>query len=308
MTAAGWLHLSTPLFVCLAAVACAIVAAALCVWPRVTRSTVALTSAALVASFGAFEAVYVFERFAEPAMTHVNLIAAEPRDWIDAAIPSGSTVALVPSPLEQTAHWWEAEFWNKDVKRVLRVDGGPTFTPFPVDDVSVDFAGGTLSGPQPAKFLVVSPKEARFRLVEKTARVADVTPLKLVRVVRPYRLVWATRGVSADGWTMPHQDGVLRIYGTGRRVRRTITVVLSAPPEAPKPVTFTLEGGGSIRRGSVDPASARPPVQLAICVPATGHSDVVLSPGEGVRVPDGRVLALHLDDIQTPAAGPCDSS
>ena len=307
VTAAEWLHLSPPLFIRLAVVACAIAAAALCLWPQVTRSTVALSFATVVAAFGAFEAGYVFERFAEPAMTRVNSVAEAPRDWIDAAVPSGSTVALVPSPLEQTTYWWEAEFWNKDVRRVLRVDGGPTFTPFPVDDVSVDFAGGKLSGPQPADFLVVSPKEARFRLVEETARVADVTPLKLVRVARPYRLVWATRGVSADGWTMPHQDGVLRFYGTGRRVRRTIIVVLSAPPEAPRPVTFTLEGGGSIRRGSVDPGGARPPVQLAICVPATGHSDVVLSPGEGIRVPDGRVLALHFDDIRAPAAGSCDS-
>jgi hypothetical protein len=307
VTVAEWLHLSPPSFVRLAVAACAIVAAALCVWPQVTRSTVALSCATVVAAFGAFEAGYVFERFAEPAMTHVNSVAEAPRDWIDAAIPSGSTVALVPSPLEQTTYWWEAEFWNKDVKRVLRVDGGPTFTPFPVDDVSVNFAGGRLSGPQPANFLVVSPKEARFRLVEETARVADVTPLRLVRVARPYRLVWATRGVSADGWTMPHQDAVLRFFGMGRRVRRTIIVVLSAPPEAPRPVTFTLEDGGSIRHGSVDPGGARPPVQLPICVPATGHADVVLSPGEGVRVPDGRVLALHLDDIRTPAAGPCDS-
>jgi hypothetical protein len=307
VTAAEWMHLSARLFVSLAVVASAILAAALCVWPRVTRSAVALSCAAVVAAFGAFEAAYVFERFAEPAMTRVKSVAEAPRDWIDAAVPSGSTVALVPSPLEQTTYWWEAEFWNKDVKRVLRVDGGPTFTPFPVNDVSVDFSRGRLSGPQPTNFLVVSPKEARFRLVEDTARVADVTPLRLVRVARPYRLVWATRGVSADGWTMPHQDAVLRFFGIGRPVRRTIIVVLSAPPEAPRPVTFTLEGGGSIRRGGVDPGGARPPVQLAICVPAAGHSDVVLSPGEGVRVPDGRVLALHFDDIRTPAAGPCGS-
>ena len=307
VSAAEWLHLSSPLFVRLAVVACALVAAALCVWPKVTRSTVVLSAATVIAAFGAFEAVYVFERFAEPVMTQVNSVARAPRDWIDAAVPSGRTVALVPSPLEQTTYWWEAEFWNKDVRRVLRVDGGPTFTPFPADDVSVDFAAGKLTGPQPAGFLVVSPNEARFHLVERAAHVADVTPLRLVRVARPYRLVWATRGVSADGWTAPHRDGVLRLYGTGRRVRRTISVVLSAPKEAPRPVTFRLEGGGSILHGSVDPGGARPPVQLAVCVPATGHSDVVLSPGEGARVPDGRVLALHFDEIRSPPAGSCDS-
>jgi hypothetical protein len=274
----------------------------------VARSAVALSSATVVAAFGAFEAGYVFERFAEPAMTRVNSVAVARRDWIDAAVQPGSTVGLVPSPLEQSTYWWEAEFWNKDVKRVLRVDDGPTFTPFPVDEVSVDFTKGKLNGPQPADFLVVSPKEERFHLVEEAARVADVTPLRLVRVARPYRLEWATRGVSADGWTTPNQEAVLRFYGNGRRARRTIVVVLSAPPEAPTPVTFTFKVDGSIRRGSVDPGGARPPIRLAICVPAAGHADVVLIPGAGARVPDGRVLALHFDHLGTSVAGPCGSA
>jgi hypothetical protein len=308
VTAAGWLHLSPGLLIRVAVLALAIVAAALCAWPRVARSAVALSSATVVAAFGAFEAGYVFERFAEPAMTRVNSVAEARRDWIDAAVPPGSTVGLVPSPLEQSTYWWEAEFWNKDVTRVLRVDGGPTFTPFPVDDVSVDFTKGRLNGPQPADFLVVSPKEARFHLVEEAARVADVTPLRLVRVARPYRLEWATRGVSADGWTTPNQEAVLRFYGNGRRARRTIVVVLSAPPEAPTPVRFTFKVDGSIRRGSVDPGGARPPIRLAICVPAGGHADVVLIPGGGARVPDGRVLALHFDRLGTSVAGPCGSA
>jgi hypothetical protein len=305
--AAGWLHLSPGLLVRVAVLALAIVAAALCAWPRVGRSAVVLSSATVVVAFGAFEAGYVFERFAEPAMTRVSSVAEARRDWIDAAVPRGNTVGLVPSPLEQSTYWWEAEFWNKDVKRVLRVDGGPTFTPFPADDVSVDFAKGELNGPQPADFLLVSPKEARFHLREQSVRVVDVTPLKLVRVARPYRLDWATLGVSADGWTTPDHDAVLRLYGNHRRGRRAIVVALSAPREVPRPVEFTLEGDGSIRRGTVDPGGARPPVRLVVCVPAGGYTDVVLTPGDGVRVPDGRVLALHLDHIRTRAAGPCKS-
>jgi len=135
-----------------------------------------------------------------------------------------------------------------------------------------------------------------------------VTPLRLVRVARPYRLEWATRGVSADGWTTPNQEAVLRFYGNGRRARRTIVVVLSAPPEAPTPVRFAFKVDGSIRSGSVDPGGARPPIRLAICVPAGGHADVVLIPGGGARVPDGRVLALHFDHLGTSVAGPCRSA
>ena len=308
-TVGGWLDLSPGLLVRVAVLALAIVAAALCAWPpRVARSALALSTATVIAAFGAFEAGYVFERFAEPAMTRVNSVAETRRDWIDAAVAPGNIVSLVPSPLDSSTHWWEAEFWNKNVKKVLRVDGGPTFTPFPVDDGSVDFAKGRLTGSQVGTFLVVSPSETRFHLVDEAARVADRTPLRLVRVARPYVLEWATRGVSADGWKRPNRDAVLRLYGNGRRVRRSIVLVLSAPPEAARPVAFTLKVAGSIRRGSVDPGGARPPIRLAICVPARGYTDLVLTSSGGARVPDGRVLAIHFDRIRAPVAGPCGSA
>jgi len=284
----------------------ALIAAAIVTWPRVTRARVmlALSTSSMIAAFGAFEAVYVFERFAEPALTTVTF-HQDRRDWIDAAVPSGSSVALVPSPIESSVQWWNAEYWNKKVERVLRVDVGPTFTPFPVDDVSVDFKAGELVGAKPSDFLVVTPRETRFHLAEAGAHTADVTPLRLVRVEKRSRLVWSTRGVSADGWTVPREEARLRFYGNGRPVRRSLVVVLSAAREAPKPIGFTLEGRRVLRRGSVDPGGARPPVQIALCVPASGHKDVVMKTSGEARVPDGRVLALHFDSIEAPAVGKC---
>ena len=306
VTAAAWLHLSDQWFIRAIVLALAL-AAVLVTWPRLTRPRVALASAMVIAAFGAFEAGYVFERFAEPALTVIRP-HLDRRDWIDAAVPSGSSVALVPSPLESSTYWWEAEYWNKDVDRVLRVEGGPTFTPFPVDDVTVDFRAGTLLGAQPSDFLVVAPTETRFHLAEAGARTADVTPLRLVRPTKRYRLEWATQGVSADGWTTPDVDARLRFYGNGRRMKRALVVILSAAHEAPKPIEFTLASGGSIRRGSVDPGGARPPVQLDVCVPASGHTDVVMTTSGEAHVPDGRVLALHFDSIEAPAVGRCRSA
>jgi hypothetical protein len=267
----------------------------------------ALAISIVIAAFGAFEAGYVFERFAEPALTTTRF-HLDRRDWIDAAVPPGSSAALVPSPLESATYWWEAEYWNKDVERVLRVEDGPTFTPFPVDDVSVDFEAGTLLGVPQSDYLVVAPNEVRFRLAEAGVSTADVTPLRLVRVTKRYRLVWSTRGVSADGWTIPDEAARLRLYGNGRRVRRALVVVLSAARESPKPIGFTLEGGGSVRRGGVDPGGARPPVRLDVCVPASGYTDVVMTTSGQARVPDGRVLALHFDSIESPANGRCRSA
>ena len=94
----------------------------------------ALSISSVIAGFGAFEAVYVFERFAEPALTAVTS-HQDRRDWIDAAVPSGSSVALVPSPLESSVQWWNAEYWNKRSSACCASTPGSTFTPFPVDDV-----------------------------------------------------------------------------------------------------------------------------------------------------------------------------
>jgi hypothetical protein len=307
VTAAGWLHLSAGSLVRLTMIPLALAAAALCLLPRSIRPGVAVGTAFVIVAFGVFEAGYVFERFAEPAITPASAIPYEaPRDWIDVALRGRGSATLVPSPVDPQPYWWDAEFWNTDVRRVLRVGGGPTFTPFPADDVSVDFAEGRLDGPQPTDFLVVSPNEPRFHLLEAEAHVADRTPLRLVRVVRPYRLAWATQGVTADGWTTPGQAGVLRLYGNGRRGQRTIAVILSAPREAARPVGFTLKGAGTVRRGSVDPGGDRPPVRLDICVPASGYANVILTTSGGARVPDGRFLALHFDRIAVRAtAEPC---
>ena len=304
VTAAGWLHLSPDWFVRATVLVVAALATALIIWPRRARARLAVSAAIALAGFGTFEAAYVFERFAEPALTEVRP-HLDRRDWIDAAVPSGSTVALVPSPLESATYWWEAEYWNKDVTQALRIDDGPTFTPFPADDGTVDVSAGKLLGLHGADYLLVARNEARFHLVEAGVRRADVTPLRLVRPTRGYRLEWSSQGVSADGWTTPDEDARLRFYGNGQPLRRTLIVVLSAAKEAPKPIGFTLEGSTAVQRGTVDPGGARPPVELSVCVPATGHADVVMRTSGSARVPDGRVLALHFDRIDAPADGKC---
>jgi hypothetical protein len=227
------------------------------------------------------------------------------RDWIDAALPDGRSVALVPSPLADRPYWWEAELWNKDVDRVLRVGGGRTFTPFPADRVAVDYASGRLRGAQPSDYLVLSPRETRFHLAG-ARQVAAGRPLQLVRVPRPYRLAWATRGVTLDGWTRPEKTATLRLYGHGAGGRRTVTLTLAASRFAARPVEFAFASRRSVVRGGVDPGGARPPVQLSVCVPADGHVDATITTRGRSQLPDGRIVALHLDGLEVrDAAMPC---
>jgi hypothetical protein len=257
----------------------------------------------VVAAFGVVQAVYVYERYADPWMTRPHRIALE-RNWIDRAVPDGESVALVPAPHDTADYWWESELWNKQADHVLRVNDGPTFSPFPTSDVSIDFRNGLLRGPQPSDFLLLSGGERRFHPIE-LERVVEDKSLKLVRVARPYRLDWATRGVTSDGWTIPDRPATLRFYGHGVTGRRRIAVVLAGSSGAAVPLDFTLRGGGQAQRGWVDPGGARPPVDLNLCIPADGVVDVTLTTHAAVRIPDGRYVGLHLDGIDVAVTGGC---
>ncbi|HET7744445.1 MAG TPA: hypothetical protein VFK76_06845 [Gaiellaceae bacterium] len=292
-------RLSAGVFLPLAALVLVLVLA-VAAWlaPRMTMVAAGIA----LAAFGAFEAGYVLHRYAEPVMT--RRASAPTRDWIDGALPAGQSVALVPSPRDAPAPWWEAELWNKDVDRVLRIGSGTTFSPFPADRVSVDYLDGRLRGPIRSADLVVSESETRFHLFGATT-IADGRWLRLVRARRPYRLSWATRGLTPDGWTRPLGLTGLRLYGRGEPVRRMVVLTLAAPRSARKPVNFYLRSGDQFLPGSVDPGGARPPVKMAVCVPAQGFVDVTMLTSGNARIPDGRHVGLHVDHLRVLTAGRC---
>ena len=301
-TTAGWFQMPADLFLVLSA-AIALAGALVLLSRAPAAALVAVTAA--VAVLGVVQALYVFERYADPAMTRPQKVALG-RDWIDRAVPDGRSVALVPAPRDSAAYWWEAELWNKQANRVLRVNGGPTFSPFPADDVSVDFRHGLLRGPQPSDFLVLSGSERRFHPLE-LGRLVDTGALQLVRIERPYRLDWATRGITPDGWTIASRPATLRFYGNGSTglSRVVVVVVLAASSRATLPLDFTLRGGGNEQNGWVDPGGARPPVRLSLCVPARGFVDLALRTHRVVRIPDGRLVGVHLDRISSAPGGAC---
>ncbi|MFL5980234.1 MAG: hypothetical protein ACJ74D_04285 [Gaiellaceae bacterium] len=288
----------------LTALAGALCACALALHWRVPRYALGIV-AAVVAVLGAAQALYVYEHYADPAMTRENMMPLA-RDWIDRRVPPDASVALVPAPRDTAAFWWEAELWNKRVDRLVRVNDGRVFSPFPTADVSVDFASGTMRGSQPSDYLVLSGSEKRFApALVRTLH--DGKLLKLVQVARPYRLEWATRGVTPDGWTVAGKPATLRVFGHGASGRRRIVVVLAASRRAALPLGFTLRAADVERSGWVDPGGARPPVRFNLCIPPRGHVDVTLTTQGAVRIPDGRLVGLHLDRITTAPVGACAS-
>ncbi len=298
---AGVLRVSGGVFLPLAALLLVVVlAAAAWLAPRVTMVVAAVT----VAAFGAFQAGYVLHRYAEPVMTRPA--SAPTRDWIDRALGETHSVALVPSPRDSPAPWWEAELWNKDVDRVLRVGSGTTFSPFPADRVTVDYRQGRLRGPAPSTDLVVSDDETRFHLLGART-IVDAGPVRLVEVRRPYRLSWATRGLTPDGWTRPLGLAAVRLYGSGDPVQRAVVLTLAAPLSARRPVDVYVRSGDQLVQGSVDPGGARPPIRMIVCVPAHGFVDVTMVTSGDARIADGRHVGVHLDRLRVLGAGSCDA-
>jgi hypothetical protein len=77
-----------------------------------------------------------------------------------------------------------------------------------------------------------------------------------------------------------------------------VRVLAPQPRRSPAPAGF-----------SVSVAGARPPVRLAICVPAGGYADATITTSGKARIPEGRVVALHLDGLDvSDAASPSESA
>ncbi len=177
-------------------------------------------------------------------------------------------------------------------------------TPFPVLDVSLDQKRAVLAGSQPSEYLVVAEDEKRFGLVEAN-ELSSRSPLRLVRVALPYRLAWATRGLTWDGWMRPRQPATIRLFGTGRAERRAVSITLAASSRSPHPVRFVVRAGGAELRDTVGPGGARPPVEIAVCIPARGSVDVRLLARDRVALRGGRVVSLHVERIELSDPWPC---
>jgi hypothetical protein len=273
--AAGAIGLSTAGLVEWGSVVLAVLLAA-ALWRLPSRVTLSTLAVALTV-FGAFEAGYVFDWFAVPATTRPQAILGARRDWIDAAVPAGATVALVPSPQLVAEYWWDAEFWNKSVDRALAVEDRQIFTPFATSRLSFDPDTGRVRGAQPTDLLVLDGAESRFGLVG-AVRVAAARPLVLVRVARPHRAAWLISGTEPDGWTRPGRNVRIRLFGG----LRELAVTLRASDEATRPQRFELRSDGFVRPGRVRPGDV-----VRACLPARRF--VALVVGDGAR--------LHVEGI-----------
>ncbi|MBX5468836.1 MAG: glycosyltransferase family 39 protein [Thermoleophilaceae bacterium] len=302
----GDLSATTVLWVGTAALA---VALAL-VLPRVRAGAALAVVGGAVLAYCCVETGYVYHR-AVP-VNPLSAVAGTGADWIDHRIGAAGEAALVPSTAgtaNTQSEWWGVEFWNKSVDRAYSFEGGPTYTPFPVERLSLDWRSGTIAAPPDARrYLVLRVDDPRFRPQGRVVA-SDGAALELLEVARPYRAAWATRGVrSSDGYV--GRSGTVRVWPQDGGGRLLLSIALAAPPELSSPAAYRLSAGRVRRRGRLDPGESRT-LALALCVPSGGHADVSLRTrgrvviGAAPGIP-GTPLGVRIARVRSAGArGPC---
>jgi len=205
-------------------------------------------------------------------------------DWVDTVVPPGEEVALVGFPVSTAwnttaVRWWDAEFWNRRVARAyVAPDRNFTYTPFPFEELEIDWESGLVPDTEGApQYHLAAPGDSRFRFAGSP--VAENVGLVVRLVERPYRALWATRGLETDGWTRPGRTAVIRVFGAGRT---TVSVLVRAHESAP--AGYVLESGTERRVRSLAAGSGRAE-RLAICVPASGFAELRLRGTSTTRIP-----------------------
>ena len=245
------------------------------------------------------EGRYLFVHEALPlTKRHFEAPSRRP-DWIDAALPRGTSVALVPSAHVVAEMWWDIEYWNERVDHAYSLDGATTYTPFPNDAITLDRATGAIAGLN-SRHIVLARGESRFGL--RAARLVASTKLfRLLDLPRGARADWTTTGLTADGWTQG--PARLRLYPRSTRGprRRAVTVRLASIGGISRPTEYEVNAGGhSLARGLVRPNSSRA-VRISVCVPANSAAEATLTVRPRSRIVDGRIVGLRVEQIETAA-------
>ena len=209
-------------------------------------------------------------------------------NWIDGSLPDGARAAAAPFPISpawdiSALLWWDVEFWNRSVDEILvGPEGRFSYSVPPSRELGLDFATGTVPGTADAHaYLVVAAGDPRFRLAGP--RHAANLGLEVIAVERPYRAVWATRGLELDGWTRPGRPATIRVYAEpdAPDTLAEVSVQLAAPPG---PARYTIDAAGARRADDLGAGATRVEV-LEVCPPAGGHADISIVSDRAASVP-----------------------
>jgi hypothetical protein len=213
------------------------------------RSWARIAIPIVIAGFLVYSSRSVYNQvtFIADSTRHAGGLTGDP-SWIDRAIGKNSRAEfLYTTDIDRNQHMlWQAEFWNRSVRRVFGVTSQDPSIP----DVTapLDYGTGKIT-----PGLAAGDRDARPRYVVAAAnfdvdgtRIAHAGFLALTRVKAPLRLASSTLGVSQDGWTAGWAD-YLRYAAPRRGARVTVTLARPGAKGAP-PAKVTVKVGKLLSR------------------------------------------------------------
>ena len=209
-------------------------------------------------------------------------------DWVDRSLPSDAHAAILPYPTSSewsysALRWWDVELWNRSVNRAYRIGATWDYAPFPDRDLHADPSSGVVAGTEDEPpYVVVSQADSRVRLAGPT--VVSNYGLDVLQVRRPYRLLWQSRGLDADGWTRPGRPAWIHVFAEPRS-RSSIQLTISLARG--QPVTARVCRSGNVSLPDKVTGTA-PPLPLG-----PGHEQHI------------RTVGVQVTHVQLEIAQPC---
>ncbi len=227
-------------------------------------------------------------------------------DWVDTVVPEGEKVAIVAFPVstawDTTAiRWWDVELWNRRVTSAyVAEDENFRYTPFPQGMLQLDWSTGQAAETDAApSYVVAAPGDSRFQLAgrERAANLGFVVR----QVERPYRALWMSRGLQADGWTTPGRTATIRAFA--RDEDRSELVRLRIHVRAPElaSAAYQLSEAGRTRPRALEPGETRVET-VRVCLPAGSIADIGLTSTSNARIA-GAQLGPGIDETRAVGVG-----
>jgi len=178
--------------------------------------------------------------------------------WVDRAAHGGRAaiyVGLAGDPKTSTVIWWDTNFWNNTVQRVVVQTVGNDLGQRYATYEDPDLERGTFPALDGVGYLAMSAADTRLR--PRGPVVASQGGLQLFRLEPGAQLAWATSGVL-DGGELEITNGAptLRVYGPPGSSHR-VKLTFQAAPTSGCPCA--VEAGSGLK---------------ALHVPATGTATV----------------------------------
>ena len=211
-------------------------------------------------------------------------------DWVDAALPEGATAGILSFPVSSSwwpsaTRWWDVEFWNRSITQAhVASDGNFAYTGWPRKTLSVNWVTGGIRGTSDApSFVVLAADDPRF--LPAGERLASSGGLVVRSAERPYRAVWASRGLDADGWAGPGSPATIRVFPVSGRTSHLARAQVSLRAPDRERARYRISAPGAVRLGQLAEGELRR-IGLPVCVPARSPVDVTVTTSSNARIDD----------------------